>query len=102
MNNNNNIQLGNNGYNFGEPSNTVIDAINNQKDIQTFLNELEEKYFEENNSLLNNFGKYLNRKFTSFNNSYNSYNDMNYYLKDSYYKPTVKNLDYYQKKICNF
>ena len=86
---------------IGEASNDVIDAVVNQKDIMTFLNELKEKYYEDNNQLLNGFGKYLNKKKASYEISYNSYYDSKYSIKSySSYKPStvVKNIEYYKKK----
>ena len=44
----------------------------------------------------------MNKKFSSYNNGYNSFYDTNYYLRDSYYKPTPKNLEYYQKKYSTY
>ena len=51
-------------------SNNVLEAINMQKSIQNFLNELEDKYEEDNNRSLGMYGNFLNKQFALENESY--------------------------------
>lgn len=51
-------------------SNNVLEAINMQKSIQNFLNELEDKYEEDNNRSLGMYGNFLGRRFALENESY--------------------------------
>ena len=49
--------------NYFQVSSNVLDAIKTEKSIQNFLNELDSKYEEDNNKLLNNYGNFLSRQF---------------------------------------
>ena len=76
--------------NYFQVSPTVLDAIKTQKSIQNFLNELESKYEEDNNKLLNNYGNFLPRHFLldkelSRNGNYSS-PSMLYKSKPKYHK----------------